>query len=572
MKRSLALAVAVVAALCLGGAASPATAPAPRTAEVPSPVPFTVDAGPGDQTDPHVSSSTVSYTSQVNGGSAIDVYDVAAGTRSQVPQNGGMDFLSDVNGSQVTYTHLTTQSEVALYDASTGQTRILAQTLPSNRRESRIGGSTVAWQDFDYTGDVRTPEIAVDDLSTGTVTRLTNDSLLDKDPAVSPDGGTVVWTKCQPNATGCTIWEATHGSAGWQAVALTDAAQGEAALPDTDGHTVVYSIVAGGDEDVYWQDAGGGTAHRLALPGQQTNPNISNGVITFEQLDTSTQVPNYDLYAYDIATGTLYRLTSDPTDETLNDVWVSPDRLVRVVWTTAQSDYNIYGETFQLPRIPGTVSLAPAGGSQAVGTAASVTATVDDPSGGAVAGALVSFTLGGAVSGSGSCMTAADGTCSFAYQGPAAPGTVTISAYADTNESGDRDEGEPGATAERSFVAAQYGFGGFLAPVAGPPAVNRGHAGRTYALKWQLTDAQGAPVTDLSAIASITYQKVSCGSFAGEQTQPVAADSSGNSGLRYDATANAYVYNWSTPRAAGCYTLVLSLDSGQTYDAYFQLT
>jgi uncharacterized protein (TIGR03382 family) len=316
----------------------------------------TVNDGPGDQTDPHVSGDWVSYTNQVNGGSEVRYHNLMQNSDAPVPSYGGMDFLSDVSGSTLVYTHLTTESSIYAYDLSgSGAPVELAPSPGSNRREARVGGHTVAWQDFDYTGDTRTPEIAAYDLTTGTVSRLTNDLLLDKDPAVSPDGNVVVWTKCQQDGTGCHIGEAVGSNGVWTTGVITSGA-GEDALPDTNGQVVVYSSVrtenSVTDEDIYWQPVGGGAEQRLSLPGQQTNPNVSGNLIAFEQLDTSTSVPNYDIWLFDIATQTLYRLTDSPQDETLNDISVGADGTVRVVWTQAGADYNVYAFTFHLAPAP----------------------------------------------------------------------------------------------------------------------------------------------------------------------------------------------------------------------------
>jgi hypothetical protein len=116
-----------------------------------------------------------------------------------------------------------------------------------------------------------------------------------------------------------------------------------------------------------------------------------------------------------------------------------------------------------------------------------------------------------------------------------------------------------------------YGFSGFVAPLGNAPAVNAGKAGRTYAVKWQLRDANGTFVSALGAVAGLYVQRTSCSAFASEPIDAEAAATTGGTSLRYDDDSNQYVYNWATP-APGCYTLFLQLDSGQSFPAFFDLS
>ena len=185
--------------------------------------------------------------------------------------------------------------------------------------------------------------------------------------------------------------------------------------------------------------------------------------------------------------------------------------------------------------------------------------------------AAATYRLNQAVAASYSCSDGGSGVASCA--GPVASG-----ANIDTSTAGTRtftvtatDNVGNASSQSVTYTVVAYQFSGFLAPVNGPPTVNTGKAGKVYAVKFQLTDASGAFVSSLGAVKSITYQSTSCNAFSADPTDPLETSTTGNSGLRYDSTANQYVYTWATPSAAGCYTLFVTLDSGQVFPAYFNL-
>jgi hypothetical protein len=120
----------------------------------------------------------------------------------------------------------------------------------------------------------------------------------------------------------------------------------------------------------------------------------------------------------------------------------------------------------------------------------------------------------------------------------------------------------------RTYVdpTPSFAFTGFFAPVDNPPTLNVAKAGSAIPVKFSLGGDRGQDILASNSPASGT---VACGGSADviEQT-----DTSGSSGLSYDAATQQYKYAWKTSKAwAGtCRQFVLTLKDGTTHVANFQ--
>jgi hypothetical protein len=149
--------------------------------------------------------------------------------------------------------------------------------------------------------------------------------------------------------------------------------------------------------------------------------------------------------------------------------------------------------------------------------------------------------------------------------GTSTPGVNHVSCTA-TDKAGNS------ATAQATY-AVDLGFGGFLSPLnPNPYTWNSGNSGRVYPIKWQLTDADGHYVTNAVPGTSIHLDVVSCPGVLYPDPIDYSISAAGSTSLRYDSTANQYVFNWSTPATKNaCYQLVVTTPDNVAHVALFQL-
>ena len=67
--------------------------------------------------------------------------------------------------------------------------------------------------------------------------------------------------------------------------------------PGTDGSIIAYSSTRAGETDIFYEPVAGGNEQRLALAGLDRNPNVSDGLISFER--QASAGASRDVYLYD---------------------------------------------------------------------------------------------------------------------------------------------------------------------------------------------------------------------------------------------------------------------------------
>jgi Mg-chelatase subunit ChlD len=166
------------------------------------------------------------------------------------------------------------------------------------------------------------------------------------------------------------------------------------------------------------------------------------------------------------------------------------------------------------PGNPATLTLAPKTDTNTVDDTHCVTATVKDAFGNATPGITVRFTVSGAVNTSGAVVTNAAGQAQFCYTGPALPGMDAISAFADTNNNGTKDAGEPSDIASKTWVlptstaGCKVTYGGRITALNGDKGTFGGNA-KADGLQGEEEYQDHGPATNMN-VHSIDVQAVTC--------------------------------------------------------------
>jgi uncharacterized repeat protein (TIGR01451 family) len=150
---------------------------------------------------------------------------------------------------------------------------------------------------------------------------------------------------------------------------------------------------------------------------------------------------------------------------------------------------------------------------------------------------------------SGNVTTGFQTSCTFATIGPK---TIKVKV---TDDDAGYDE-------KSHIMTVKYLFDGFYAPVDRPNTMNVSKAGQAIPLKWRLTNALGAPITDLTGV---TVQAVSMSSCSAQTVDQIEEYAAGASGLQNQGNGN-YQFNWKTPTsyANSCKSIALVFGAGGT--------
>jgi hypothetical protein len=118
-------------------------------------------------------------------------------------------------------------------------------------------------------------------------------------------------------------------------------------------------------------------------------------------------------------------------------------------------------------------------------------------------------------------------------------------------------------------VTVSYDFTGFFQPIDNNGVFNKAKVGSTVPVKFSLGGDQGMAI--FAQGYPMVSKPIACGVNPAVDTIEEYAPTGTTSGLKYDATAGQYIYNWKTDgvKATECRQLIVKLADGTVKTANF---
>ena len=284
-----------------------------------------------DQFDPAISGDIVVYTDLRGVDSDIYYFDTATGVEVQVTSLLGNQQLTDVSGSHIVFTD-SRRWDVYAYSMETATSTNFTSESTGAAMDPAVGKRLVAWVDRRDGNQ----EIYARNMAAGEERRISNNLTQDSSPAVDYfDDKLIVWQRC--DELQCDIW-----SYDWASMAtrqITSTLNSSERLPGVYNNLITYeSVHDDGEWDVCVTDiTQPGIEKCLALPGQQTNPNISGEFIVFE-----TQEGDFSrVCVWNLPTNQVFRINTAPAaSKYLNDI--DGNRIVYTDNRGGQLDIYLY--------------------------------------------------------------------------------------------------------------------------------------------------------------------------------------------------------------------------------------
>ncbi len=280
------------------------------------------------QTTPAISGTGVVWTDNmqfVAGGSTSDIFyvDVASGQPARNLTNTPFEqeFLEDIDGSNVVYTHVggASTGDIVLLDFNVGVPTTIAGSDATVRYEqpSLSGNNIVYVRSLNGQYDIDGYDLLI---GAPFAHPITNDPAVQARPRIS--GNTVVWEDYNSGNADVVGYDLSTGAAPFLIAGGPDTQE----QPDVSGNTVVYVDSANGVDQIWSYDLTTRTGHPLTTAvSHKISPRVSGSRVVW----ADDRSGNFDIYSYDLGTNFEDVLVAGPGDQILAAIDGS-----RVVYTS----------------------------------------------------------------------------------------------------------------------------------------------------------------------------------------------------------------------------------------------